>query len=227
MVVVDISNPCSPKVCGILGGDVLVKPRSMDIQFRYAFVCDCEGLKVVDITQPCSPVLATVIKMRDARDVKVMRTYAYVAAGPDGLAIIDVQNPTRPGEAQFFNANGCINDATGVVVGATLMSLYVYVADGCNGLRVINVASPVNGSDVKGFSPVPRPRLIATHPTKGPAVALSEGYPRDRYVDESGNQICVLGRRGSRPFNREELEQMYLKNGKLFTVTDTPPPQGR
>ncbi len=222
MVVVDISNPKCPKVAGVLGGGSLVKPRSMDVQFRYAFICDCEGLKVVDITHPCNPLLTTVVKMHDARDVKVMRTYAYIAAGAEGLAIIDVESPTHPGEAQFYNANGCMNDSTGVVVGATLMSLYVYVADGKNGLRVVNVASPVNGSDVKGFSPVPRPKLIATHPTKGCAVALSEGMPRDRFVDESGNQTNVLGRRGSRPFNRQELESLYLRNGQLFTVSDRP-----
>jgi hypothetical protein len=228
MVVVDIENPKCPKVCGILGGSAFVKPRSMDIQFRYAFVCDCEGLKVVDITHPCDPQMRTVVKMHDARDVKVMRTYAYVAAGADGLGIVDVEAPTRPGVPQYFTANGCINDATGVVVGASLMSLYVYLADGKNGLRTINVASPVNGSDVKGFSPVPRPCLIATFPTKGCAVALSEGIPRDRYVDESGNQIGVLGRRGSRPFNREELEGMYLLHGNLFMVSDKPttPPVG-
>jgi hypothetical protein len=221
LVVVDIDDPCNPKVCGVYGG--LVKPRTMDVQFRYAFICDCEGLKILDVTHPCNPLPAAVVKLHDARDVKVMRTYAYVAGGADGLVIIDVQNPAHPGEAEFFNAGGCINDASAVVVGATLVSLYVYVADGKNGLRVVNVASPVNGSDVKGFSPVPRPKLIATHPTRGAARSLSEGYPRDRYVDETGNQTSVLGRRGSRPFNREELEHLYLKNGQLMTVSDTPP----
>ena len=195
----------------------------MDIQFRYAFICDCEGLKIVDITHPCNPLPAAVVALKDARDVKLMRTYAYVAAGCDGLVIIDMENPAAPGKAEFFTAGGCINDASGVVVGAALMSLYVYVADGHNGLRVINVASPVNGSDVKGFSPVPRPRLIATHPTRGMARSLSEGYPRDRYVDETGNQTSVLGRRGSRPFNRSELETLYLPGGNLMRVSDTPP----
>ena len=189
LVVVDIDNPKCPKVAGVLC-EGLYGPRSMDIQFRYAFICDCDGLKIVDITHPCGPVLVSIVKMHDARDVKVMRTYAYVAAGKEGLAILDVETPTRPGQAIFYDACGCINDATGVVVGATFMSLYAYVADGHNGLRVINVASPVNGSDVKGFSPVPRPKLIATHPTKGCAVALSEGMParslcgRDRQSDK-------------------------------------------
>ncbi len=58
---------------------------------------------------------------------------------------------------------------------------------------------------------------------KGEALAVSKGMDRDRAVDEDGNQIAVFGRRGARPFNKEELERLYLKNGALYTVTDTPP----
>jgi hypothetical protein len=42
-------------------------------------------------------------------------------------------------------------------------------------------------------------------------------------VDESGNQLAVFGRRGSRPFNREEMRRMYLREGKVYTVSDQPP----
>ena len=54
-------------------------------------------------------------------------------------------------------------------------------------------------------------------------MAISKGIDRDRAVDESGNQIAVFGRRGARPFNFEEMQRMYLRDGKLYTVTDTPP----
>jgi hypothetical protein len=69
--------------------------------------------------------------------------------------------------------------------------------------------------------------LIATYRTDGPALAISRGIDRDRAVDESGNQLAVFGRRGARPFNRAEAEKLYLRNGQLYTVTDTPsgPPQ--
>jgi hypothetical protein len=42
-------------------------------------------------------------------------------------------------------------------------------------------------------------------------------------VDETGNQLGVFGRRGARPFNREEQQRLYLLDGKLFTVSDRPP----
>ena len=67
------------------------------------------------------------------------------------------------------------------------------------------------------------PELIATYKTKGEAIALSKGLDRDRAVDESGNQLAVFGRRGARPFNRAEMEQLYLRNGALYTVIDEAP----
>jgi hypothetical protein len=65
---------------------------------------------------------------------------------------------------------------------------------------------------------------VATYPvTKGGlALSVSEGVDRDRAVDESGNQLSVFGRIGARPFNREELERMYLRNGKAWKVSDNP-----
>ena len=45
---------------------------------------------------------------------------------------------------------------------------------------------------------------------------------RDRAVDESGNQVSVFGRLGSRPSNLEE-QRLYVRDGKIFTVTNDPP----
>jgi hypothetical protein len=96
------------------------------------------------------------------------------------------------------------------------------VADGRNGLRILQVISPSDSHESYGFSPRPTPKLIATYPTAGPALAVSRGIDRDRAVDESGNQLAVFGRRGARPLNRAESEKLYLRDGKLYTVTDTP-----
>jgi hypothetical protein len=96
-------------------------------------------------------------------------------------------------------------------------------------LRVLQLFSPSDDPDFGGFSPRPIPKLIATYRTRGPALAISKGIDRDRAVDESGNQLAVLGRRGARPFNKEELQNMYLRKNptsayqELFTVSDDPP----
>jgi hypothetical protein len=105
----------------------------------------------------------------------------------------------------------------------TNASAFAYLADGANGMRVVQLFSPENNPNYLGFSPRPTPKLIATYKTKGPALVISKGVDRDRAVDESGNQLTVFNRRGSRPFNQAEMQRMYMRDGKLYTVTDKPP----
>jgi hypothetical protein len=58
-------------------------------------------------------------------------------------------------------------------------------------------------------------------PPLQPALALSKGLDRDRAVDETGHQIAVFGRIGSRPFNLKEMQQLYLDDkGEPWFVTD-------
>ena len=193
------------------------------IQFRYAFVNDSTGVKVIDITDVKRPVVKAAIAISDARDIYVARTYAYVAAGKQGLAMVNVERPERPGAPKFFNAGGTINDARAVKIGMTNASLFAYVADGRNGLRVLQLTAPNRTEGLWGFSPPPEPELIATFRTKGEAVDISKGLDRDRAVDESGNQLAVFGRRGARPFHLDEMQRLYLRDGRLYTVTDQPP----
>ena len=42
-------------------------------------------------------------------------------------------------------------------------------------------------------------------------------------MEESGNQLSVFGRRGARPFNLQEMQRMYMRNGALYTVTNDAP----
>ncbi len=225
LVVVDLDNPLQPKVTAEIGAPFLNDPRGVAVQFRYAFVVDSDGLKVLDVThlaQP-KPVTGAMVALEDARNLYVARTYAYVASGKQGVAIVDVERPEQPRLDQMFNAGGEISDANDVKLGMVSSSLFAYVADGRNGLRVVQLFSPPDNPAFGGFSPRPTPKLIATYHTHGPALAVSKGIDRDRAVDESGNQLAVFGRRGARPFNRQELERMYLHDGEVFTVTDEPP----
>jgi hypothetical protein len=158
--------------------------------------------------------------------VYVARTYAYVAAGRRGLAIVDVTKPAEPKLDQTYDAGGQLNDARAVEIAMTNASVFAYVADGRNGLRVLQILSPEQNPGTPGFSPRPQPRVIATYHTHGPAVALSKGLDRDRAVDESGNQLAVFGRRGGRPLNHAEMTRMYLRDGKPYTVSNFAPEGG-
>jgi hypothetical protein len=225
LVLVSIDDPLHPKVLKTLGRPALDKPRAVDVQFRYAFVVDEKGLKVVDVTQPeqAFVVPGAIVPIEGANDVYVARTYAYVPAGKKGLAIVDVKKPEDPKLDQTFDAGGAINDARQVKLGMTNNSLFAYLADGKNGLRVIQLLSPERDAGIWGFSPKPNPVLVATKKTHGPALAVSKGLDRDRAVDESGNQLGVFGRRGAHPLTLTEMKKMYLRDGKLWTVREGPP----
>lgn len=221
IVVIDINNPLEPNVVARIAAPTIVNPKAIAIQFRYAFVCDEKGLSTIDITYPEKPkfIKDNTIGLKDANDVYVARTYAYVAAGSDGLVIVDAENPEKLEVEQVFTAEGSLNDARAVKVASTNASVFAYVADGKNGLKVIQLTSPESTPGYMGFSPTVTPRLIAARHTHGEAVALSKGLDRDRAVDESGNQVSIFGRLGSRPFTLKEQQRMYMKDGKIWTVT--------
>ena len=223
-----------PKVIAELSRGQFKNPRAVSVQFRYAYVTDDEGFKVVDISDPAKPRLipGATVPLKNAQRFYHARTYAYVANGAEGLAFIDITNPEQPRLERMFNAEGALNDTRAVQIGSVSASMFALVADGKNGLRVLQMISPENVPTHMGFSPTPNPKLIATYPTHGPAVAISRGLDRDRVVDETGNQTVVFGRRGSRPFNLEEMQQFLRhhdgpvsdpkakRTGPLYAVED-------
>ncbi len=223
LVVVSLDDPLNPKLTNRIA---FKHPRAVAIQFRYGFVVDDDGLKTIDISSPGQVRYDGIyIPLTDARDVYVARTYAYVAEGKKGIAIINVTQPNNPCIDQIFNAGGALNDVRQVKIAMTNASLFAYVADGMNGLRILQLTSPETMSTYAGFSPRPEPHLIATYKTKGEALAVSKALDRDRATDESGNQIAVFGRRGARPFTFAEVQRMLRTNGgtgDYFKVSDEP-----
>ena len=218
LVVLNLNDPLKPTVAAKLA---LTDMRASALQFRYLFATTAKGLEVIDVTFPEAPRLSALVPLANAQRVYAARTYAYIAAGRDGLVIIDIEKPVAPREIMRFTASGALNDARDVIVGSTNASLFAYVADGVNGLKVIQLTSPDSQPKFYGFSPEPKPQLIATRKTESPALALSKGLDRDRGVDETGGQIAVFGRIGSRPFSATEMRRFYITpEGKPWSVTD-------
>jgi hypothetical protein len=223
LVVVSIDDPTHPRVTTVLGQPSLQRPHAVAAQFRYAYVCDQKGIKVLDITDPAQPRLVNELELENAHSIYLARTYAYVAAGRKGLIILDIERADRPKIDQVYDAHGAICDAHDVKLGITYVSEFAYIADGKNGLRVVQLTSPETPGNT-GFSPRPTPRLVATYqlPHGGEAISVGHGLDRDRAVDESGNQISVFGRIGARPLNAEEQRRLYLRYGRVWTVSDDP-----
>ena len=229
LVIVDLSMPLQPKIMAQIP---LNRPKAVAIQFMYAFVADADGLKILDIKElqnkgEVRSVDSASVSLKDAKDIYLARTYAYVANGSEGLAIIDIERPESPKLEQMFSDEGRMNDTHSVKVAMTNASVYAYVADGKNGLKILQLTDPETMPEYAGFSPKPQPKLIATFKTKGKALSISKGLDRDRAVDESGNQIAVFGRRGARPFAFNEMMRMFRTNdgqGEFFQVSDEPIP---
>jgi hypothetical protein len=220
LVVVDLKDPLHPRLAAVRP---LKDARASAIQFRYLWVTDAEGVKLFDVTDLRNPVAVPsgTVPLADARRIYIARTYAYVAAKRDGLVILNVTRPMAPQVYMKVTFDGQLNDAEDVVVGSTNASLFAYVADGRNGMKVVQLTSPSSQPNFYGFSPAPRPELIAWAKTPTPALAMSKGLDRDRAVDETGGQIAVFGRLGSRPFTRPEMEELFLnRRGVPFKVTD-------
>jgi len=180
------------------------------------------------------------IGTKDGRHIQNVRL-PNVAIGPGGQVAFPAGfSPTIQFRENDFavtvGAEGAVNDTTWdlsstygrsdarvYVTGSTNASLFAYVADGRNGLKVIQLTAPDTQPKFYGFSPEPKPQLIAWRETGSPALALSRGLERDRGVDETGGQVAVFGRIGSRPFNLEEQRRMYLKPDLTpWTVRDRP-----
>jgi hypothetical protein len=223
LVVIDIDDPKKPKITSIIGEKYLKGAKMCAVQFRYAYVCDEEGVKVLDVTDLAKPVPKAVLRVPEAHSIYLARTYAYVAAGPRGLVILDITKAEEPKVDQVYSAGGHINDAHDVKLGITYNSLFAYIADGKNGMRVVELFSPETPG-FEGFAPRPTPRLVATfRPERGGHILnIARGLDRDRAVDENGNQIGVFGRVGARPLNDAEQHKMYLHDGKPWFVSDDP-----
>lgn len=220
LVILNLHDPMHPKLASIVP---LNGVTASALQFRYLFVLDAKGLQVIDVTDPEHPELVSgnSIPLDKAYNLYLARTYAYVAAGDDGLVIVDIRKPEDMHVYQRFDAGGRITDARDVIVASTYTQLFAYIADGVGGLKVIELTSPASQPRLFGYSPEPKPELIAHYDTDEPVLSLSEPLERDRAVDETGGQVAVFGRLGSRPLSLEEMRRFYLnEQGDPWYVSD-------
>ncbi len=226
LVVVDLSVPLEPKVTAQVP---LTDARASVIQFRYLWVSDASGVRLFDVTDLARPerVPAGDIALSDATKMYIARTYLYIAGGQNGLVLADVTRPAAPQVWPGITLDGQMTDVRDVMVASTNASLFAYVADGRGGIKVLQLTSPSSQPNFYGFSPKPVPELIAWARTPSPALSLSRGLDRDRAVDETGGQVAVFGRLGSRPFTRAEMERFFLYDSDdgrrlLYKVRDNP-----
>jgi hypothetical protein len=92
------------------------------------------GAQTVQIPPTQADRIASMYSPAPAQKVKVVGSYAYVAAQSAGLLVVDVSDPGAP----FLVGSVATTAATDVDVSGG----YAYVADGAGGLRVIDISVP-------------------------------------------------------------------------------------
>ncbi|TRU22914.1 MAG: hypothetical protein EWV81_17410 [Microcystis aeruginosa Ma_SC_T_19800800_S464] len=95
-------------------------------------------LTAVEQSNPTPALVASYQGLRNARDVRVIGNYAYLAdfsSTTADLKIVNISTPAAPVLVGQSNATNVISDVD-------FSNGYVYAADGTSGLRVIDVSNP-------------------------------------------------------------------------------------
>ena len=92
------------QLVGQIGGDT----NAVAVRDHYAYIGIGPRLVILDVSNPALPTVVgkTDVLPGNAEGVALAGDYAYVAAGGDGLRIIDVSDPGAPSEAGFYNTLG-------------------------------------------------------------------------------------------------------------------------
>ncbi|MCZ8125924.1 MAG: hypothetical protein O9304_03225, partial [Microcystis sp. LE19-114.1B] len=99
-------------------------------------------LTAIEQSNPAPILVASYQGLPNARDVRVIGNYAYLADWSLSTAdfkIINISTPTAPAFVSQSNATDKISDVD-------FLNGYVYAADGTSGLRVIDVSNPSSPS---------------------------------------------------------------------------------
>ena len=205
----------------------LTDARASALQFRYLWVTDAEGLKLFDVTDMANP------RPVPGRDGAARRRPAHLsrphlrlcrgqAAGPGDRQ--RHQSGAAGGADRSSPSTARMNDVEDVDRRLDQrLALRL-----CRRRPQRHEGAPAHLArdsqpNFYGFSPRPVPELIAWARTPSPALSLCpRASTATARVDETGGQIAVFGRLGSRPFNRAEMERLFLNSrGLPYKVSDT------
>ena len=162
--------------------------------------------------------------MADAHSIYLARTYAYVAAGAHGLVILDIEKPGRAQDRSGLQRRRLHQRPARREARHHLCQRVCLPGRRQERLArgAAHVARDAGQPRLQPAADAAADRHLQAARSAGQRGPSQRGLDRDRAVDESGNQIGVFGRVGARPLNAEEQRKMYLRNGRLWTVSDDP-----
>lgn len=149
--IIDTSNASQPVQVGNIPrfsiGGRSSSVRSIVVSGTHAYITQGKWFRVVDVTVPDSPVDLAVITptLGYLKSLVISDNYAYVAAGSDGLAIIDISTPTTPTVISTL-------DTPGYALGMVKQGSCAYISDD-DAIRIIDVSNPITPTEVGVYQP--------------------------------------------------------------------------
>ncbi|MBO8129825.1 MAG: fibronectin type III domain-containing protein [Peptococcaceae bacterium] len=165
-----LAGPEFPQIVGTYYGAA----ETVDVEGDWAFIGREGGLKPVNVGDlPNITEGGAYGGCNQVRDVYVTGNYAYLAAGSDGLHIVDVSNPGRISLPKIAALNSFEQDIESVFV----VSNMAYLAGTGGNLYVVNVNNPAS------------PQLIMSCDTGNAIAGL---YVKDDYIYlASGDKLKI------------------------------------
>lgn len=107
--------------------------KCVTVEGRYAYVGYAGGMSVIDLADPTSPVLVEDLDFGDSyvNEIKVIGDRAYLAAGFNGVIVVDLSDPAHPKQ---LSEHGKLGEVMGIDVHGTK----VYATGGA-GLSTLEV----------------------------------------------------------------------------------------
>ena len=101
LVVVDLNEPLQPRVAAEIGAPELHDPRGIAIQFRYAFVVDHDGLKVLDVSALDHPrVVPNAVVRSKTREISTSRALTRTSRAENKVVAHHRCGKTRAAETR-------------------------------------------------------------------------------------------------------------------------------
>lgn len=127
----DISNITEPVLIGYSNTQGI--PNNIFIYSDYAYIAEgSNGLSIIYIAGSNLYQVSNLV-LDDARDVYVENNLAFVAAGLEGMQVIDISDHYNPAVVGELSTSGSMIDIH-------VVDDFAYVADGENGMKIVNIS---------------------------------------------------------------------------------------
>ena len=108
--------------------------KDVAIKGEFAYCIMDYGMTILDIRNPSSPDLVSSVKLPSGEvwAIEVSGDYAYIAAGANGIQVVNISNPKQP-----LLENSL--DTQGYSIDIKIEKGLAFIADGYNGLQIIDL----------------------------------------------------------------------------------------